>query len=228
MTIPNWLPTLLNQSFNQSDKLSLSPDLRWITEYALTDGFSESILLHASYEVFERETTETVDRGFATVTMFRATKTKWQSENALEVRLSIDWFESTKGFISDREEDAHWYFTLEGSFVGFSWRGETYAVQYDKKPPWQWVEGIAQPIGALQEIKTEGDPGTAHLVATLESIEQERMAFRISAVPALDSESSYGFTTWVTESDGTPRAHFVSSVITERGKDLLVTLMVRF
>lgn len=140
MTISNWLPTLLNKAVNDSDKLALSPDLRWITEFALTDGFSESIRLNANYEVYERDAEQSVDRGFATVSILRGSATQWQNRPALEVRLTIDWFESAAGLISDREEIAYWYLSPEGLLLGFSWRGEAFAVQFEEPTPWQWVE----------------------------------------------------------------------------------------
>lgn len=228
MTISNWLPTLLNKAVNDSDKLALSPDLRWITEFALTDGFSESIRLNANYEVYERDAEQSVDRGFATVSILRGSATQWQNRPALEVRLTIDWFESAAGLISDREEIAYWYLSPEGLLLGFSWRGEAFAVQFEEPTPWQWVEDAPKQIGTLRAIGSQSESMEALLFATLEKFDESRNAFRISAVPSHDLESTYGFTTWLTEPDGTPRAHFLSACITEREIDLLVTLMLRF
>jgi hypothetical protein len=229
MTISSWLPLYLRKPLNQGDKLVLSPDLRWITEYALTDGYSESIRLNATYEVFERETVRAVDRGFATVCILRGCATQWQSRPALEVRLTIDWFESAAGLIPDREEEACWYVSPEGLLLGFSWRGESFTVHFEEPAPWQWVEDVPMRIGSLLSIENHSESVEAILIATLESFDDDaRKAFRICAVPAHDMDSSYGFTTWITEPDGTPWAHFLSFANSGQESDHLVTLMVRY
>ena len=226
MNFPAPLSTIFCISNHASGKRSLTVDLRWITEYALTDAFSATIRLNASFEVFNRDTLDVVDRGYAVVTIFRAVAGQTLAGPAMDVRVGIDWFESGNRYVKDHYEEAHWYFDPHGLLVGFQLRGEAFAVEFDDPGPWHWVENAPMRIGTLQAIGTQSEPSEAVLFATLEAYDDGRNAFCISAAPADDHEASYGFTTWHTDPDGTPRAHFFSSMTYADESEVLVTLMI--
>ena len=228
----SWLESLKTMNQRSGESVCLPGDFRSITQHGLTDGFSASVRFNARYEVMScrDERHDVIDKGLATVSVMQSRPCQWHGQAAREVPIHIEWFAGHAGFVDDLEESARLYLSGDASqILACHWRGEVLEFSTLKNLPRQWPLDLPHPIGDVKWISPDhGDEAADSFIAIAETFDADRLAFRVKAVPkGLDGFSRWT-SAWVTESDGTPFANFISFCVEAQGEDVLILLMIEF
>ncbi len=226
----SWLERLRKLARQDTESLSLVADLRWITEYANTDGFTQSVRLDARYEVYERESMEVKDKGLADVVISQAQDAVWQSKQVKAVAVQIIRLGGFLKFADDAVDKICFYFDPASMrMIGFEFDdGKWVAMETVPEIPNKWTVDQPQQIGVVKFFDPKLDEQREFgLFAYAEAFEDDRYAFRIEATPPDNQDDVLWTTSWVTESDGVPRLHFCHYASMVQETEVLISLMIR-
>ncbi len=226
----SWLETFRKLARQDTESLSLVADLRWITEYANTDGFTQPVRLDARYEVYERESMEIKDKGLADVVISQAQDAVWQSKQVKAVDVQIIRLGGFLKFADDAVDKICFYFDASSMrMIGFEFDdGEWVAIEAVPEIPNKWTVDQPHQIGIVKFFDPKLDEQREFgLFAYAEAFEDDRYAFRIEATPPDSRDDVLWTTSWVTESDGVPRLHFCHYASMVQETEVLITLMIK-
>lgn len=226
----SWLESFRKLARQDSESLSLVADLRWITEYANTDGFTQSVRLDARYEVYERESMDVKDKGLADVVISQAQDAVWQSKQVKAVAVQIIRLGGFLKFADDAVDKISFYFDASSMrIVGFEFDdGEWVAIETVPEIPKKWAVDQPQQIGVVKFFDPKLDEQREFgLFAYAEVFEDDRYAFRIEASLPDNRDEILWRSSWVTEPDGVPRLHFCHYASTVQETEVLINLMIK-
>lgn len=225
-----WLESFRKLARQDTESLSLVADLRWITEYANTDGFTQPVRLDARYEVYERESMEIKDKGLADVVISQAQDAVWQNKQVKVVAVQIIRLGGFLKFADDAVDKICLYFDASSMrMIGSEFDdGEWVAIEAVPEIPNKWTVDQPQQIGVVKFFDPKLDEQREFgLFAYAEAFEDDRYAFRIEATHPDNRDDVLWTTSWVTESDGVPCLHFCHYASKVHETEVLISLMIR-
>lgn len=226
----SWVESFGKLARQDTESLSLVADLRWITEYANTDGFTQSVRLGARYEVYERESMEIKDKGIADVVISQAQDAVWQNKQVKAVAVQIIRLAGFLKFADDAVDKICLYFdTPSMRMIGFEFDdGEWVAMETVPEIPNKWTVDQLQQIGVVKFFDSNHDEQREFgLFAYAEAFEDDRYAFRIEASLPDNQDEILWRTSWVTESDGVPLLHFCHYASSVQEMEVLINIMIK-
>jgi hypothetical protein len=230
MNFTDWINNFRKQATQDKGAFALTADLRWISEYALTEGFTQMVRLNAQYELFERDTVDLKDKGLANIIIHQKENAVWQGKSVQKVRIQIVYSAGTLKFANQSEEEVYLYFeSLSEKIIGLESPDVSISIQTDKEPLNKWIVNEAQQIGIATTIDQEsGEPEHYGLCAYAEPFDNQHYAFRIDLTDPDNLEKKFYKTSWITTADGSPYFHFFQYAKVVAGSDVLLMLMIKF